>query len=399
MARGRGYTFADRGGTRWRYTYKSKSTSKLFPAGTTKTKIESEISNLIDEHKREVDEALATPIPTVPMFEDYARQWLATVELELEPKTLSRYRQDLDNHLIPSFGAHCLDEITPKLIRDFLREREQTLSAKTGKTYAPDTIRNMKAALSSMLAGAVEDEHISRNPCLDVGRAKRKRAGYVSARQQAKRIKPMNPEERSRFLEACKESRLGVLFTLRVMTGLRPSEPYALRLDSIDWRNDQFTVEESAELETRRVKSTKTGRIRVVDIPTPLAEILRDHLAKLRKRALKKGWGEVMLLFPSDANTVLDHANVATEFRRVLKKPGLPHFTPYDLRHTYASFALSHGAPLTYVAEQMGDSPETVLRYYARWIPSKGKRYADIANGIGPSDENETAHFHRSPKS
>ncbi len=226
--------------------------------------------------------------------------------------------------------------------------------------------------------------------------SRRKQPGFVSVNEQAARIKPMDTEQRARFLEACKDSRFGVLFTLRVMTGLRPSEPYALRLDSIDWHKRTITINKSIELHTLREKTTKTSVIRVVDIPTPLLEILSEHVSHLREHGMKKGWGEPELLFPSDANTTLDHANVVKEFNKVLKRGGLPHFTPYDLRHTYASFAVARVA-LTYVAAQMGDSPETVLKYYARWMPSKGSDLADKANGFDVAESGEiskSAHLH-----
>ena len=262
----------------------------------------------------------------------------------------------------------------------------------------------MKASFSVVMSGAVEDEHIDRNPVLGVRLpgSRRKQPGFVSADEQAARIKPMDANQRARFIEACKDSRLGVLFTLRIMTGLRPSEPYAIHLDSIDWHKQQIAIEESIELHSLRRKATKTRKIRVVDVPTPLLHVLREHVAKLRKRAMKHGWGEPELLFPSGANTPLDHSNVVKEFKKVLKNAALPHFTPYDLRHTYASFAVAR-VPLTYVAAQMGDSPETVLRYYARWMPSDGSDLADRANGFDVSDSGseatQTAHLHPPRKS
>ena len=57
----------------------------------------------------------------------------------------------------------------------------------------------------------------------------------------------------------------------------------------------------------------------------------------------------------------------------------LPSFRLYDLRHTYASLLLAAGAPITYVSAQLGHSnPGTTLKYYARWIPSRGKRWVDL---------------------
>ena len=65
-------------------------------------------------------------------------------------------------------------------------------------------------------------------------------------------------------------------------------------------------------------------------------------------------------------------------FRRLLKQASLAHHRVYDLRHCYASLLLADGAPITYVAEQLGHSSSaTTLRYYAKWIPSKGKRWVN----------------------
>ena len=42
------------------------------------------------------------------------------------------------------------------------------------------------------------------------------------------------------------------------------------------------------------------------------------------------------------------------------------------------SLLLASGAPLTYVAAQLGHRrATTTLRYYARWLPKEGRRYVD----------------------
>jgi len=74
---------------------------------------------------------------------------------------------------------------------------------------------------------------------------------------------------------------------------------------------------------------------------------------------------------------LVDKDYLANVFQRTLKAAALPHYRVYDLRHTYASLLLAEGAPITYVAAQLGhSSPATTMRYYARWIPSKGKRWS-----------------------
>jgi integrase len=56
----------------------------------------------------------------------------------------------------------------------------------------------------------------------------------------------------------------------------------------------------------------------------------------------------------------------------------------YDLRHTFATLHLAKGHPITYVSAQLGhSSPSTTLRWYAHWLPTSEKRYADSLDTRG----------------
>src|SRR6266511_4336111 len=58
----------------------------------------------------------------------------------------------------------------------------------------------------------------------------------------------------------------------------------------------------------------------------------------------------------------MDPSIVAKTFRSVLQVAGLPRFRLYDLRHTFATHLLMQGAPITYVAAQLGHTkPTTTL--------------------------------------
>ena len=70
---------------------------------------------------------------------------------------------------------------------------------------------------------------------------------------------------------------------------------------------------------------------------------------------------------------------VGKAFRQTLKRAELPAFRLYDLRHTFASLLLAASAPITYVSAQLGHAnPTTTLRHYAKWIPSKGRRWIEV---------------------
>lgn len=75
-------------------------------------------------------------------------------------------------------------------------------------------MRLIKAALSSLLTDAVDDELIEANPALQVGRKKR-RAGAVTASERVRSVRPMTRgSSGTRFLDAA-QTRVALLRVLR----------------------------------------------------------------------------------------------------------------------------------------------------------------------------------------
>jgi len=67
------------------------------------------------------------PSVPVPSFEQVARRWLVEYPAlhPIRPATLSNYRQFIEGHLIPFFGAKPISELTASQIEQFITAKRQ----------------------------------------------------------------------------------------------------------------------------------------------------------------------------------------------------------------------------------------------------------------------------------
>ena len=130
-------------------------------------------------------------------------------------------------------------------------------------------------------------------------------------------------------------------------TGRRPSEWAALEWRDVDRNAGVLTIERAFSY--GQVKPLKTkGSRRRVPLPARAAEV-REHVPR---------WLDTRLVFPRSRGAQIDLRNWRKrEWKPALEAAGLPRERrPYDLRHSFASWALAAGVPAYDVARYMGTS-------------------------------------------
>jgi integrase len=138
-------------------------------------------------------------------------------------------------------------------------------------------------------------------------------------------------------------------------TGLRPSELFALEQGDLD--RGAGVVHVRRAYANGRVKHPKT---RLSRRAVPLQAIALEALDQLRPR------GESPLLFPNARGGHLDFRNFnRRQWKPVQRALGIePLRDLYDLRHTYATFALRAGVPVFAVSRFMGTSIAMIDLHY-----------------------------------
>jgi len=330
---------------------------------------------------------------------EYRDRWLEAVAAGIKPRTLKGYKQLLKLHIIPAFGRVRLRELSRGMIKTFLAQKRAAGLSK-------NSVRLIRAALSVMLSDAVDDGILLANSALNLGRRGRSRPDTLTASDRTQTIRPMSQTQLGVFLAAAQQHApvYAPLFLLLAHTGLRPGEAFALQWTDVDLANRRIRVARAWSV--GRIETPKTGTGRTVDMSELLAKALQRLRVSRRREKLERGWDELPpWVFCTEAGTPLDESRVRKNFAEMLSKADLPHFRVYDLRHTFASLLLAQGAPITYVAAQLGHSrPTTTLQWYAHWLPGGRERFVDGIAGpktrkAGPKPGNRGHQLGTKPKS
>jgi integrase len=306
----------------------------------------------------------------------YSAIWFRRTEQDWKFSTRKAYAYALRTHILPAFGNVRVRDLSKPHVKFFLDEKQE---AKLSRA----TITHLRAVLSSMLSEAVDDGLVARNVAFSVRRKKRTTQGQSDPTGN---IRPLSETEVEALLDATLDHQDRTLFMLLVRAGLRPGEALALQWTDFDFSARQILVERA--LFDGHLDSPKGGRSRQVDMSQMLASSLSSLYREREREKLAGEWDEIPdWVFCRQSGEPLRLEKIRYRFERSLRRAGVSGHVLYDLRHSFASTLLAKGAPITYVAQQMGHANANItLKYYARWIPSPDRSFVDALDrpGLAP---------------
>ncbi len=328
-------------------------------------------------------------------FATVADQWWA-----LRPATKERVRYQygrlLQRHVLPHFGHRPVAAITPTEIRAW---------AANLPTKPDNAFRNV---LKPILALAVEMNLIRKNPAQ--GLSLPKRPVIVEQTGQPDEAIFLSAEEvdlLAKHLAAVHEP-YGLLVYFAAYTGLRAGEIGALRVRHLDLLRKQVTVAQSVSGVPGKpgliYGPTKTGKARVVNLPTFLTDALAAYLTVHPKRHHPTPVDPDELVFRSVRGAPLRH----TAFYERYFKPAVIASLPkhlhglrfHDLRHTCASLLINPpiSANVLAVAKHLGLSdPSITLRVYSHLFREAEDRMISGLDGTYMKAHQRNEHGHRQP--
>ncbi|MCA1671119.1 MAG: site-specific integrase [Actinobacteria bacterium] len=288
-------------------------------------------------------------------FREFAERWLEAQTFGETTREATELRLRL--HAIPVLGERELRDVRPSVIQAWLRGLQERL--------APTYVRAVLTNVSSVLAAAVDDGLIARNPC---------GAGSVKPpRIVARRVEPWPVGQVLAVIDAL-PARYRAVAVVAAGCGLRQGETFGLRVRDIDFLRHRLRVEQQVKIVggCLRIDRPKGGKTRVVPLAEPVAVALAEHLrswpvegdglafTSRERKPLNRNYFNSHLWRPAlvAAGVQPDRAN------------GM-----HALRHFYASVLIDAGESVKAVAEYLGHSdPGFTLRVYAHLFPASEDR-------------------------
>lgn len=281
--------------------------------------------------------------------------YLADAAGRLRPSTLERYAGQVRLHVVPHLGDLPLRKLTP-----------QHLSALYGRlalSLAPASIVHLHRILHSALEQAALWRLILLNPTDAVRPPKaRRREMVVLSIVQAQQL-----------LAAVAGDPLEALYVVALHTGMRQGELLALRWRDLEGSRADVNATLVRTAGQWRRGPTKTGARRSIALDSSALESLRAQRIREVEKHLALGSPPTpdTLIFTDQWGDPINGSHITERhLKPLLRRIGLPAIRFHDLRHGFASLALSQGIRVDLVAQMLGHrSPAMTLAIYAHLMP------------------------------
>jgi integrase len=277
-------------------------------------------------------------------LDELGQAWLDRQKGHMKPSGYAVMETTWRVRVQPRWGHVALGAIKPSAVGMWVTE----LGRRNDETKAikPATIKRAHYVLSQILADAVTDNLIPKNPAagLSLPKASRKTPVYLTHQDVAA------------LADSAREN--GTLVLLLAYTGVRWGEAIGLRVGDLDMLRKRALIHANAVQSGTgiHVGTPKAHKQRSIPLPEFLVPLLARKCESKQRSDLLFGDG--------------DHLRrphpVSGWFAKAVAASKVPRVTPHDLRHTAASLAVSAGANVKAVQRMLGHaSAAMTLDLYA----------------------------------
>ena len=296
--------------------------------------------------------------------------WLTEcAEPSVRPSTFRGYRAYVRDKIAPYLGQKEIRKVTVDDIQNLYRKLKKEGGAEGGPLSGA-SVRRIHGVLHQALKVAADRHLIVKNPTDNVTLPKREPSPRTI----------LNDEQLERFMEAIRQDRRWHdFFYLEITTGLRRGELCGLMWSDFDEKKGTLSIRRTLhgkEGGGYYVGDTKTGTgRRIIKLPPSTVQLLTE-----RKRAAISQWIFPNPIHPEDP--VMPNSGY-NRMKKLLAEAGLPRMRFHDLRHTFATHALTSGVDAKTLSGILGHTKTSfTLDTYTHVTGDMHRRASEIVGGF-----------------
>lgn len=279
-------------------------------------------------------------------------EWYEAGELtRLSERTQENVRHAFEKQILPRLGK-------AKRVSSVARDDVQQLVNQVTKSNGPVAANRMHSHLRKALNLALADDLIEDNPA----------AKSIRRNREEHRERYLSQTEIDRLMKALAAHRskpAAAAIMLLLFTGARKSEVLSMEWSHLDLDSGRWI---------KPASQTKQRRTHHVPLSTDVVATLRE---------LRKTGFESRYVFPGRGNES-HRACIKKDWDQVRSAAGIEDCRLHDLRHTFASIAISNGVPVEFVGALLGHSQASTTKRYAHLHDEPLRRTVnDIGKIIG----------------
>ena len=309
---------------------------------------------------------------------EWLEKWLSEYKVNtVRESTLERYRTDITNHVIPRLGYKKISFITTndiqKMYVDIKENGRIANRDKKGSALSDSVVRSIHMMLHQAFEDAVKERLISKNPT----------KGTTIPKKSRGEMQVLNKEQLDRFLaEVDKDDIWRDFFYTELTTGLRRGEICGLKWCDFDEKRGTLSI-------CRNATAKKGGGVSIGETKTDTGNrliYLPESTIKMLKKRKKQALTEWIFPNPYRPEDPLLPNSAYQKLKKILKSAGLPSIRFHDLRHTFATHALTSGVDAKTLSKILGHTNASfTLDTYTHVTSDMQERAANIVGSFTES--------------
>lgn len=280
--------------------------------------------------------------------------------IDVKPSTRSRYKFQIENHILPHLGSVSVASLTANQLLGFLHQQRESGRLDGGR-LSVKSVRDIGVLIKAALKAAVTEYHFYCDALnVKLPKAKQREIEPFTGTELQIIAKMLTP--------AANYKDAGII--LSANCGARLGEVCAAKVSDIDFVNGTFRIERAVQRikqgeKTQLVVQTpkSDASVRTVPLPADALEYLQKAVAGLPQDAY---------ILTGRADKPMEPRTYQYYFESVLRRCGIRKRCYHTLRHTYATRCIEKGIDIKSVSEMLGHSDITTTLHQIRQLCQHG---------------------------